>query len=507
MLPECTPAVQRALHLAQRWADWQQAPEVGPAHVLAGLLSENSGQAAALLADLGLDLPTAQHALGETPPLDSPAPALRRPLSLATQRAVMRALEMTTAAWGQRLVASEPLVLALLQVDDELTQTLVALGLSRTRLQDRLHTAQPTPLPVEMALELPEPTEPMDTARILDANANRAREALRVVEDYCRFVLQDAFLSSSLKQLRHDLAEALTVLAPSLLLEARETQHDVGTMLVTEREQRRHTLREVALVNLKRLQEALRSLEEVSKLRYADLGRALEQLRYRSYTLERAVLLGSDARQRLARVSLYVLLTGAQCAAALDWTIREAAAGGAGIFQLREKNLDDRALLERARNVRRWTHEVGALFIVNDRPDIARLVEADGVHLGQEDLPVQEARRLLGPDRLIGVSTHNLTQLRQALLDGASYVGVGPTFPSGTKEFAEFAGLDYVRQASAETALPAFVIGGVTLTNVDAVLAAGGRRVAVGQALCQADDPRRVAAEFVRRLQRAQPQS
>src|SRR5205807_8984108 len=113
----------------------------------------------------------------------------------------------------------------------------------------------------------------------------------------------------------------------------------------------------------------------------------------------------------------------------------EAAAGGADVFQLREKDLPDGRLLERARDVRRWTREVGALFIVNDRPDVARLAEADGVHLGQGDMPVKDARRILGPDALIGVSTHDLDQLRQAVLDGAGYVGVGPTFPSQTKQF------------------------------------------------------------------------
>src|SRR5206468_11654961 len=132
------------------------------------------------------------------------------------------------------------------------------------------------------------------------------------------------------------------------------------------------------------------------------------------------------------------------CARSLDWTIQEAAAGGASMFQLREKQMDDRALLERARKVRRWTRQAGALFIMNDRPDIARLVEADGVHLGQDDMPVKEARRIVGPDLLIGISTHNLDQVWQAILDGANYIGIGPTFPSATKEFPEFPGLDLV---------------------------------------------------------------
>src|SRR5262249_47556427 len=173
-------------------------------------------------------------------------------------------------------------------------------------------------------------------------------------------------------------------------------------------------------------------LEEFGKLHSPRLGQALEKLRYRCYTLERAIVLGTTARQGLAEVLLYVLLTRSSCQAALDWTIQEVAAGGADMFQLREKNLNDRDLLELARQVPRWTKQAGVFFFMNDRPDITRWVEAGGVHLGQEDMPIKEARRILGPDALIGVSTHNLEQLRQAIRDGASYAGVGPAFPSET---------------------------------------------------------------------------
>src|SRR5262249_50071004 len=233
-------------------------------------------------------------------------------------------------------------------------------------------------------------------------------EALRVLEDYCRFARDDAGLSRSLKELRHDLAETLADLPPAALLTARDTLADIGTDISTAQEQVRHSLREVVQANVKRLQEALRSLEEYGKLYGPDLGQRLEGLRYRAYTLERAILLGADARERLADAKLYVLLGGATSRAALDWTIAEAAAGGVDVIQLREKHLPDRDLLRRAREVRRWTRQAGVLFIVNDRPDIARLAEADGVHLGQDDLPVREARRLLGLDARIGVSTHTL---------------------------------------------------------------------------------------------------
>jgi len=498
MYPDCTPAVIRAVAVAQQYARQTAAPEVQPLHLLAGLVAEEEGQAALCLARLGTDPGEVRRALGRIPPPPTPE-ATWLPLGQLVQQAIARARELS-AVGGDPGIASEPVLLALLAVDAGLAGLLEPLGFDRVQLDAELRRRQPEPVQLDEPLELGDATERMDAARILDAAANRAREGLRVVEDYCRFALDDTLLTTELKQLRHDLTAVLTDVAPALLLEARETLRDVGTQVSTAREGERHSLRDVARANCKRVQEALRSLEEVGKLFGADLGARLEPLRYRSYTLERALLLGADARPRLAGVRLYVLLSGAGCTAALDWTIHEAAAGGAGMFQLREKQLDDRALLERARNVRRWTRAVGALFILNDRPDIARLAEADGVHVGQDELPVKEARRILGPGALVGVSTHSIAQLRQAILDGASYVGVGPTFPSSTKPFDQFPGLDFVSAAAAQTTLPAFIIGGVTTSNVSAAAAVGAQRVAVSAAVCQADDPRTAAAALCRAL-------
>ena len=195
-----------------------------------------------------------------------------------------------------------------------------------------------------------------------------------------------------------------------------------------------------------------------------------------------------------------MLLTGSQCVAALDWTIQQAADGGADIVQLREKFLSDRELLQRALQVRRWTRQAGVLFVMNDRPDIAVMAEADGVHLGQDDLPVSSARRIIGSDMLIGVSTHNLEQVRRAVRDGADYIGAGPTFPSSTKEFDHFPGLDFVREAMAETSLPAFALGGIGLNNVAEVAAAGARGIAVSSAIATAADPQAVAVALRRPL-------
>jgi thiamine-phosphate pyrophosphorylase len=476
---------------------------VEPVHLLQAFLKETEGRAARALAFAGVDPDLAAQHFG-LPEGAFPLPGgeSAMPLDPRCQAILNGARELARELSDDDLVTSDQALLVLLQQEAALRENLVALGLSFERLQEKVAPPLP-PLRLEEPLALNEPAERVATSRILDAAANRAREGLRVVEDYCRFSLDDAFLSRELKSLRHDLTEALAGLPAVTLLAARETLQDVGVPLTTARERQRHSLLEVVQAGWKRLQEALRSLEEFGKLHGPDLGAALEKLRYRAYTLEKAVVLGTTARQALADARLYVLLTGSACTAALDWTIREAAAGGAQMFQLREKNLSDRNLIERAHRVRRRTRETQTLFIVNDRPDVARLVEADGVHLGQEDMTVKDARRIVGPDALIGVSIHSLEQARQAVLDGASYIGVGPTFPSDTKTFPELAGLELVRQATAETSLPAFVIGGICLENLSAAIEAGARRVAVSHSICRADDPRTIAAQLRQQLDSA----
>jgi thiamine-phosphate pyrophosphorylase len=498
MFGDQTPAVARALDLARGLAAADGSAAVAPAHLLAALTAEAEGRAAAWLTEHGLDLsewrasqPTITEIVAAHPDF---------PLSPASRQSLAVAAGLARSGTADRIVTSDHLILGIISADTDLRDQLRQFGLRPDALEQGYHASLSAPLSLETPLEFGDPVQQMDASRIMDANANRAREAARVLEDFARFSLDDALLSRQLKQLRHDLAEALATIPPAAFLTARDTLADVGTEITTGREQTRHHLGDVVQANVKRLQEALRSLEEYGKLRGPDLGRRMEALRYHSYTLERALVLGTEARQRLEGATLCVLLSGDACRAALDWTIAEAAAGGADVIQLREKALPDVLLLRRARDVRRWTRDAGVLFIVNDRPDIARLADADGVHVGQDDLPVREARRILGHEALIGVSTHTVEQVRKAVLDGASYVGVGPTFASSTKDFAELAGLDFVTAATAETSLPAFVLGGVTTANVNQVVTAGGRRAAVSAAVARSDDPRAAAARLKRAL-------
>lgn len=490
MYNDWTPAALRAIEDAQRLGDHEQF--AWPARLVLALLQEEEGRVAQLLLAAGLSLGRVREIAQAHRSAVQPALSLTRIESTARQ--------VAQGASGDRAVGSEHLFLAALQCDDDLKQRLESAGLLVSELETAAGLRASPVIPVDEPLELDEPREWIDTARILDANLNRAREALRVIEDYCRFVLNDATLSRELKELRHSLAAAAESIDRLALASARDTHGDVGTSISTAEEFRRDSLIDVVQANCKRLQESLRSLEEHSKVTRPAAASAFEQLRYRSYVVESALLLGTHARRKLQNARLYLIAAASQCAASLEFVISEACAGGVDVVQLREKELSDRELIDRARKVRRWTRDAGVLFIMNDRPDIARFVEADGVHLGQDDLPVHVARRILGPDAIIGVSTHTLAQVRQAVLDGASYIGVGPIFPSSTKEFEEFPGLDFVRAAAAETTLPAFALGGISLANVDQVVAAGASRIAVSSAICTVDEPQPVARELRNRL-------
>lgn len=333
--------------------------------------------------------------------------------------------------------------------------------------------------------------------RILDANLNRATEGYRVAEEYARFVLDDAFFARELKESRHRLVEGFRFVPQSgERLLARDSQGDVGANVSTESETRRASAVDVAAASFQRITQALRSLAEYGKVVSPEFAACCEALRYRAYTLEKAMLGARPLASRLASARVYVLIDGGANEQEFDVLASEVAAA-ADVIQLRDKKRSDRELLARAKRLRSFTRQSQCLFIMNDRPDLALLSDADGVHVGQEELGVTEARRILGPQAIVGVSTHSIEQLRQAILDGASYVGCGPTFPSTTKTFSEFAGLEYLKAAAAETSLPAFAIGGIQLSNVQQAVAAGFRRVAISGAIRDPQrSPREVIAAF-----------
>ncbi len=337
--------------------------------------------------------------------------------------------------------------------------------------------------------------------RILDANANRAREALRVSEDYARFVLNDEAICGALKKVRHDFAEATRPFVADAIL-CRDTPGDVGTTTKTATELARDGIEHVVTAAGKRVGEALRTIEEYLKTVDTVAASRIESLRYRFYAIEQQIsqtLLPTASA--IAKVKLYVLITEALCSKPWLEAAELAIEGGADCLQLREKELASGELLHRAQQLVKLCHQRNVICIINDRPDIAILSGADGVHVGQGDLPCTEARKLLGRDRIMGVSTHNIDQARQAVRDGADYIGVGPVFRSSTKPRDFLPGLEYAREvALANLPIPAVAIAGITLPNVDEVINSGAKAVAVTAAVVGAIDICAAARAFKKKL-------
>jgi thiamine-phosphate pyrophosphorylase len=206
-------------------------------------------------------------------------------------------------------------------------------------------------------------------------------------------------------------------------------------------------------------------------------------------------------RARLQRARLYLVCDARPGGREPERFLREALAGGVDVVQLRDKARDDRELLTAAAIFRRACDEAGALFVVNDRPDLAAAAGADGVHVGQDDMAVERAREIVGPERLVGLSTHAPAEVDAAV--EPDYIGVGPVHATPTKAGRPAVGLGLVRHAAQHAHVPFFAIGGLDAANVGEVLEAGATRVAVLRAIAEAPDPRAAARELSEQLQGA----
>ncbi len=342
----------------------------------------------------------------------------------------------------------------------------------------------------------------MDPAalRIIDANLNRAGEGLRLLEEHARLVLGDEGLSARAKAARHGLAEIGKRFGVRELLAARDIEGDVGTGISTEAERRRENTAEVAGAGAKRAAESMRCIEEYGKIIDAATAQGVEQLRYEVYALEQGILIGGPRRARLRSALLHVMVTEELCRGPWLTVCEQAIAGGADVLQLREKSLGDDELLDRARRLRELTREHDVLLIINDRVDIARLAGADGVHLGQGDLPVSQGRQIVGPHLLIGTSTHSIAEARAALGQGPDYVAVGPMFRSATKPELAVRGPGLLGEVAELADVPVVAVGGITAENVGGLSVGGRLQVAVCQAVIGAADPAAAARELRDRL-------
>ncbi len=339
--------------------------------------------------------------------------------------------------------------------------------------------------------------------RVLDANANRAGEGLRTLEDIARLVHEDAAAAAWLKQLRHVLADGLAMLDRSQRLQTRSTRGDAGTAVHAPREQQREDVASIVTAACERVLQSLRNLEEFSKLCSTSAGGALKQLRYDAYDvlakLELRWLAGHILRDNQR---LYLLL---DCSLPLDSfhaQLGRLADAGVDLFQLRDKQAEGARLMQYARAAVDALHNRPAQLIVNDRVDVALASGAAGVHLGQDDLSLADAQRIAQSRLWIGISTHSLAEAIEAEQGGADYIGCGPTFPSQTKHFTQFAGPEFLREVAAHVSIPAFALGGVDHENLQQVLDANFQRIAVSGAILGAKNPEQAARELKERLMR-----
>ena len=342
--------------------------------------------------------------------------------------------------------------------------------------------------------------------RIIDANFNRAREAARAIEEFCRFVLNCVPLTERAKRLRHELAAYQGRLDPGRLIASRDTLGDVGVGAKVDTQLERGTLEDSLTAACKRLTEALRVLTEVIRVHDYPLAQNIENLRYTAYSLEKDIVLFSRTSEKYRRVRLYLVITSDLPGEVLSLA-GKCARAGADCIQLRAKNMPDDRLFALAVEFVKMCRDLGAVSVINDRTDVAVAAGADGVHLGQNDLPVEHARALQLAPLIIGKSTHGLDQLRSACRERPTYVGLGPVFATGTKPDAPAVGLDYVTQAQdvlADTGVGHVAIGGITLENVEEVLKAGARTLAVCAAVMKAPDPAAACRALKEKIERFQ---
>ena len=353
---------------------------------------------------------------------------------------------------------------------------------------------------------------------MIDANLNRSSEGLRVLEDVARFLLNDAELSQRLKSLRHDLARETKSLSVGLLSH-RDSEHDVGhpyRIPLREKEINMKTtslqgLLDLVTANAKRVEESLRVVEELAKLPEISPvlnSASFEQARFALYNLERDLISRISRRDKIERIAgLYVILDRQFLVGRDELDIaRQIIEGGARVIQLRDKQSKRGELLLVAQKLRELCSQSDVLFIINDYLDLAIVVDADGLHIGQEDLPLPVVRRELPIDKIVGCSVTTLSQATKAQAEGADYIAVGSIFPTTTKREATVVGVDILKELKRTVSTSLVAIGGINQNNVDEVVAAGADAVAVISAVLGEKDVKGAVQKLVVKMDLAKGQ-
>jgi thiamine-phosphate pyrophosphorylase len=335
--------------------------------------------------------------------------------------------------------------------------------------------------------------------RIIDANLNRIGEGLRVLEEFARLSLNDVVLTEQLKNLRHKILHIDNQLQQRLI-GARNAVRDVGVSIEAIGEEKRRDPGETIIANARRVQESLRVLEEIAKEPGLNLeSRDYEKARFELYTIEKELLskmLRQDKLNRLKGLYVIIDMEFLRGRSYIDMA-GEVVRGGAKIIQLRDKKDSLRDFYTIALEMQKFCSDRDVLFIVNDSLEIALAADADGLHIGQDDLPIAEARRLLPIDKVLGVSARTVEEASAAQAAGADYLGVGAMYATATKESAVVVGPGRIKEIKKSVNLPVVAIGGINKGNIGDVMKAGANAAAVISAVMEAADVDETARQLV----------
>ncbi len=336
---------------------------------------------------------------------------------------------------------------------------------------------------------------------VLDANFGRLDEGLRVLEDTCRFVLKNLRMTREFKKMRHFLTEASCGLKLQLL---NSRGRDIGASLILANEGARQGIDEIVIANAKRAEESLRVLEEYFKFLKIERWRKFQEKRFLLYSLEKEIVSKIVRKEKTKRLFPLCLILDAKYLKKEKpiEKLKEAISGGVKAVQYRDKTNSKRRVLKNAVSFRRLCQRTGVLFLINDYLDIALAVDSDGVHLGDKDLPVRTARKMLPFDKIIGRTVHSLKEAEKAQADGADYLSLGALFPSRTKKDASLIEPLLIKRIKEKIDLPIMAIGGINKNNVKKTAEWSADGVAVSEAIMAEDNCRRAAKEILSEIKK-----
>ena len=341
-----------------------------------------------------------------------------------------------------------------------------------------------------------EDAEDLRIFQIIDANLDRAREGLRVLEDWARFGLGKEKLIESIKNFRQILGKNHL----EVYKQSRNYIEDQCKGLGHSEQFKRKSPEQIISSNAGRVQEALRVIEEFSRLHNYELSKIASEIRYKIYTLEIDLLSLSKHKKSeeiLKENDLYVITDHKEN---LLEIIENLLIAGVKIIQHRFKEGTDKDHLQEAIHIKNLCKRYNSLFIINDRVDIALASNADGVHLGQDDLDFKTARKLLGYSKIIGISANNEIDISNALKEGCDYIGIGPVFATSTKKDKKPLGIQKIKTLTKDLNIPWFAIGGITTKNIPNLKSHGFKKFALVSQLMNSEDPKEEAIMILKEL-------